>query len=76
MASTRMPLRHQSHRSEDNRMKASSDVRPASAQDTAACLAIYRAYVQNTAISWEGMARPVWAAIEMPGRLPMGDRDR
>lgn len=34
-------------------MKASSDVRPASAQDAAACLAIYRPYVQNTAISWE-----------------------
>jgi hypothetical protein len=34
-------------------MNATSDVRPASAQDTAACLAIYRAYVQNTAISWK-----------------------
>ena len=49
-------------------MKASSDVRPPSAQDTAACLAVYRAYVQNTAISWEGMARPVWAAIELYGQ--------
>jgi hypothetical protein len=57
-------------------MKASSDVRPPSAQDAAACLAVYRAYDQNTAISWEGMARPVWAAIETPGRFPMGDRDR
>jgi L-amino acid N-acyltransferase YncA len=28
-------------------------VRPASAQDAAACLAIYRPYVQTTAISWE-----------------------
>jgi hypothetical protein len=34
-------------------MKASSDVRPASAQDAAACLAIDRPYVQNTAISRE-----------------------
>ncbi|MGO9030198.1 GNAT family N-acetyltransferase, partial [Mycobacterium sp.] len=32
---------------------SSSGVRPASAQDAAACLAIYRPYVQNTAISWE-----------------------
>jgi L-amino acid N-acyltransferase YncA len=31
----------------------SSGVRPASAQDAAACVAIYRPYVQNTAISWE-----------------------
>jgi L-amino acid N-acyltransferase YncA len=30
-----------------------SGVRPASAQDAAACLAIYRPYVQTTAISWE-----------------------
>ena len=30
-----------------------SGVRPASAQDAAACLAIYRPYAQNTAISWE-----------------------
>ena len=28
-------------------------MRPASAQDAGACLAIYRLYVQNTAISWE-----------------------
>jgi hypothetical protein len=34
-------------------MKASNDVRPASAQDAPACLAIYRPYVQNTAIGWE-----------------------
>jgi hypothetical protein len=32
---------------------SSSGVRPASTQDAAACLAIYRPYVQNTAISWE-----------------------
>jgi L-amino acid N-acyltransferase YncA len=32
---------------------SSSGVRPASAQDAAACLTIYRPYVQNTAISWE-----------------------
>ena len=32
---------------------SSSGVRPASAQDAAACLAIYRPYVENTAISWE-----------------------
>lgn len=32
---------------------SSSGVRPASAQDGAACLAIYRPYVQDTAISWE-----------------------
>jgi len=31
----------------------SGGVRPASAQDAAACLAIYRPYVENTAISWE-----------------------
>jgi L-amino acid N-acyltransferase YncA len=30
-----------------------SGVRPASAQDADACLAIYRPYVQTTAISWE-----------------------
>ena len=31
----------------------SSIVRPASPQDAAACVAIYRPYVENTAISWE-----------------------
>jgi L-amino acid N-acyltransferase YncA len=46
--------RHQRRRLENNGMAASSGgVRPASAQDGAACLAIYRPYVQNTAISWE-----------------------
>lgn len=30
-----------------------ADVRQASAQDAAACIAIYRPYVENTAISWE-----------------------
>jgi L-amino acid N-acyltransferase YncA len=39
---------------ENGGMAASgSGVRPASAQDAAACLAIYRPYVQTTAISWE-----------------------
>jgi L-amino acid N-acyltransferase YncA len=32
---------------------SSSGVRPASARDAAACLAIYRPYVQHTAIGWE-----------------------
>jgi L-amino acid N-acyltransferase YncA len=32
---------------------SSSGVRPASAQDATACVASYRPYVQNTAISWE-----------------------
>src|ERR1700761_2186399 len=31
----------------------SSVVRPASPQDAAACVAIYRPYVENTAVSWE-----------------------
>jgi hypothetical protein len=69
--------RHQRHRLEHNVMTTSSSgVRPASAQVAAACLAIYRPYVQNTAISWEidvptvgEMA--VWAATEEPGCLPM-----
>jgi L-amino acid N-acyltransferase YncA len=35
-------------------MQASvSQVRPASPQDAAACVAIYRPYVEDTAISWE-----------------------
>jgi phosphinothricin acetyltransferase len=39
---------------EDKHMATGSgSVRPASPQDAAACLAIYRPYVQNTAISWE-----------------------
>jgi L-amino acid N-acyltransferase YncA len=39
----------------DNNGMAGSDsgVRPASVHDAAACLAIYRPYVQTTAISWE-----------------------
>jgi L-amino acid N-acyltransferase YncA len=42
------------NRLENTGMEASSSgVRPASAQDAAACLAIYRTYVHNTAISWE-----------------------
>jgi L-amino acid N-acyltransferase YncA len=31
----------------------SSIVRPASPQDAAACVAIYRPYVENTSVSWE-----------------------
>jgi L-amino acid N-acyltransferase YncA len=38
---------------QDTGMEASSGVRPASGQDAAACLAIYRPYVETTAISWE-----------------------
>ncbi len=55
MTSTRTPSHKQrANRLEDTGMEASSSgVRPASAQDAAACLAIYRPYVQNTAISWE-----------------------
>jgi L-amino acid N-acyltransferase YncA len=34
-------------------MQASSSVRPADPQDAAACVAIYRPYVENTAVSWE-----------------------
>jgi L-amino acid N-acyltransferase YncA len=34
-------------------MQATSSVRPADPEDAAACLAIYRPYVENTAISWE-----------------------
>ena len=45
---------------------SSSGVRPASAQDAAACLAIYRPYVQNTAISWE---IDVPTADEMAARI-------
>ena len=54
-------------RLENNGMKASSSgVRPASAQDAGACLAIYRPYVQNTAISWE---IDVPTADEMAARI-------
>ena len=45
---------------------SSSDVRPASAQDAATCLAIYRPFVQNTAISWE---IDVPTAAEMAARI-------
>jgi L-amino acid N-acyltransferase YncA len=42
------------NRLENNGMEASSSgVRPASAQDATACVAIYRPCVQNTAISWD-----------------------
>ncbi len=48
-------------------MEASSNgVRPASARDAAACLAIYRPFVQNTAISWE---IDVPTAAEMAARI-------
>jgi L-amino acid N-acyltransferase YncA len=54
-------------RLENTGMEASSSgVRPASAQDAAACLAIYRPYVQNTAISWE---IDVPTADEMAARI-------
>ena len=55
MASTRMPAQvTRANRLDYEGMEASSsDVRPASAQDAATCLAIYRPFVQNTAISWE-----------------------
>jgi phosphinothricin acetyltransferase len=45
---------------------SSSSVRPASARDAGACLAIYRPYVQNTAISWE---IDVPTADEMAARI-------
>src|ERR1700722_20984106 len=38
---------------------SSSGVRPASGQDAGACPAIYRPYVQNTAISWAIDVRPL-----------------
>jgi L-amino acid N-acyltransferase YncA len=41
-------------------------VRPASAQDAAACVAIYRPYVENTAISWE---TEVPTVAEMAARI-------
>jgi phosphinothricin acetyltransferase len=43
----------------------SSTVRPASPQDAAACVAVYRPYVENTAISWE---------IEVPSADEMASR--
>jgi L-amino acid N-acyltransferase YncA len=43
----------------------SSIVRPASPQDAAACVAIYRPYVENTVISWE---------IEVPSVEEMASR--
>jgi L-amino acid N-acyltransferase YncA len=47
-------------------MEASTGlVRPASAQDAAACVAIYRPYVEDTAISWE---------IEVPTEGEMAER--
>jgi L-amino acid N-acyltransferase YncA len=68
MTSTGMPAHGtRASRLENNGMEASSSgVRPASAQDAAACLAIYRPYVQNTAISWE---IDVPTADEMAARI-------
>jgi L-amino acid N-acyltransferase YncA len=52
---TAMPAHnHRARRPEDTGMQGSSSgVRAASARDAAACLAIYRPYVLDTAISWE-----------------------
>jgi L-amino acid N-acyltransferase YncA len=68
MTSTGMPAHGtRANRLENNGMEASSSgVRPASARDAAACLAIYRPYVQNTAISWE---IDVPTADEMAARI-------
>jgi L-amino acid N-acyltransferase YncA len=68
MTSTAMPAHGtRASRLENNGMAAtSSGVRPASAQDAGACLAIYRPYVQNTAISWE---IDVPTADEMAARI-------
>ena len=68
MTSTGMPAHGtRASRLENTGMEASSSgVRPASAQDAAACLAIYRPYVQNTAISWE---IDVPTADEMAARI-------
>jgi L-amino acid N-acyltransferase YncA len=68
MTSTGMPAHGtRASRLENNGMAASSSgVRPASAQDAGACLAIYRPYVQNTAISWE---IDVPTADEMAARI-------
>lgn len=52
-------------------MEASSRVRPASAEDADACLAVYRPYVENTAVtfetevpSWNEMATRIAVARE------------
>jgi L-amino acid N-acyltransferase YncA len=68
MTSTGMPAHGtRASRMENNGMEASSSgVRPASARDAGACLAIYRPYVQNTAISWE---IDVPTADEMAARI-------
>ena len=68
MTSTGMPAHGtRASRLENNGMEASSSgVRPASAQDAGACLAIYRPYVQKTAISWE---IDVPTADEMAARI-------
>jgi L-amino acid N-acyltransferase YncA len=68
MTSTGMPAHGtRASRLENNGMETSSSgVRPGSAQDAGACLAIYRPYVQNTAISWE---IDVPTADEMAARI-------
>jgi L-amino acid N-acyltransferase YncA len=68
MTSTGMPAQGtRASRLENNGMEASSSgVRPASARDAGACLAIYHPYVQNTAISWE---IDVPTADEMAARI-------
>ncbi|MGO9511460.1 MAG: N-acetyltransferase family protein [Mycobacterium sp.] len=45
---------------------SNSTIRSASAQDAAACVAIYRRYVENTVISWES---EVPSADEMASRI-------
>lgn len=55
MTVTAMPAHdNRARQPQDTGMAASdSGVRPASVQDAAGCLAIYRPYVETTAISWE-----------------------
>jgi len=66
---THARLQQRSRRLENSGMAASSSgVRPASTQDAAACLAIYRPYVQNTAISWE-IDVPTPTVGEMAARI-------
>jgi L-amino acid N-acyltransferase YncA len=51
--SRRRPQRGTSARIATAMQASSGSVRPASPQDAAACVAIYRPYVESTAISWE-----------------------
>jgi L-amino acid N-acyltransferase YncA len=55
----------QAHRKTDRMPTSIGLVRPASTQDAAACVAIYRPYVRDTTISWE---------IEVPTVDEMGAR--